>query len=88
MSIAWFSETLADHIQQSYEIAADKKECGDCGDDDKGENKCVLRETLSFLAVKDEEHDASFLGRRLVAVTALAANITASAHAFPTSGPA
>jgi hypothetical protein len=43
-------------------------ENGEYGDD--RDDECVLRETLSFLTVKEQEHTASFRKRRLAFVVA------------------
>jgi len=50
------------------QIPTDEHDTCNRDDGDEREDECVLRETLSFPAAKAEEHDASFLWRRLAFV--------------------
>jgi hypothetical protein len=54
------SESCADAAQERLKVSADEDKRGNGDDCDEREDECVFRETLSFLAVKDQEHDASF----------------------------
>ena len=63
-----FSEALANQAQELVEVPTDEHESEDSENGNDGKNESVFRETLSFLAVKDEEHVASFHRRRLAFV--------------------
>ena len=65
------SDSVADHAEEPGEASADEDETNNGDDCDEGKNECVLRETLSFLAVKVEKHGASFRKRRLAFVATL-----------------
>jgi hypothetical protein len=61
-------EAIADHAERVLELRTQKR---DSDYDDHGnerENECIFRETLSFLAMKDQLHSASFRRRRLAFV--------------------
>lgn len=62
------SEALADHAEEARESPTNEHDSENGDDCNKTENKCVFRETLPFLAAKDQRHDASFLKRRLAFV--------------------
>jgi hypothetical protein len=71
-SIAQLALERVSHLAYKVrEIRADKHESeyGHDGDDRKDES--IFRETLSFLAVKDQEHSASFRKRRLAFVATI-----------------
>ena len=62
---------MTNGAQKVGQVSADehKSEYGE--DCDERKDKSVFRETLSFLAVKDEEHGASFRKRRLAFVATI-----------------
>jgi hypothetical protein len=62
---------VANKAKKRVETSADEQKSGDGENCDDGENESVLRETLSFLAVKAQEHDASFRKRRLAFVATI-----------------
>jgi hypothetical protein len=62
------SERFANHAERGIELSTEEYESGDGENRDERKNECVLREALSYVAVKGREHNASFRRRRLAFV--------------------
>jgi hypothetical protein len=64
-------DTVTYDADQMVQISADENKSENCHDCDDREDESILRETLSFLAVKVQEHGASFRKRRLAYVATI-----------------
>jgi hypothetical protein len=62
------SEPRADRAKKAGKASGHEHESRNGDHGNEGENECIFRETLSFLAVKAREHIASFRKRRLALV--------------------
>jgi hypothetical protein len=72
LSIAQLALDRVSHrTEKTGEITADEHESKNGHDGDDREDESVFRETLSFPAVKDQEHTASFRKRRLAVVATI-----------------
>src|ERR1035437_10231653 len=78
-------ELLADNAQQRVYRTTDEHESKNGENGNDRDDESVLRETLSFLAVKDQEHVASFRKRRLAFVATFGWT-TCAGHSGP-DGP-
>lgn len=62
------SEPRADRAEKAGKASGHEHESRNGDHGNEGENECIFRETLSFLAVRAREHIASFRKRRLALV--------------------